>query len=282
MKPRTLTAILMACIAVSALLSCKGKKKTEEEQLAGMRSSLKYKTYKASSQYGLKAMQIAGQDSCQDCERVFHSMLAVHWSLIANKPTLAIAETDILDEKYGDAPKDEFSGIPKLTRSIAMYESGWPGLAKKESEDGLKLYGLDSNALQQLGRDKEALVRLVYMAVLLKLNRPEESRVHALALSRLFDAPYIVPMMDAAGDAKAGRIQEAVQQVKALSKDTSVPLSVRSEMSKLVVDMEKKGGDAHSPFFMPRLVAALLWEEIRKGNDKTIQKLKAPLDKMIQ
>lgn len=96
------------------------QKKTEEEQLADLRSSLKYKTYKASSQCRLKAMQSANQDSCNGCERVFHSMLAIHWSLIANKPTLAMAETGLLDEKFGKVPKDEFSGIPKLTRSIAM------------------------------------------------------------------------------------------------------------------------------------------------------------------
>lgn len=125
-------------------------------------------------------------------------------------------------------------------------------------------------------------MRLVYMAVLLKLDRREESRVHALALSGLFDAPYIVPMMDAERDARAGRVKEAVQQVKTLSKDTSVPLTVRGELNQLVLDIEKKGGNANSPFFMPRLIAAVLWEEIRKGSDKTIQRLKGPMDKMIQ
>jgi hypothetical protein len=75
---------------------------------------------------------------------------------------------------------------------------------------------------------------------------------------------------------------ESVLQLKALSKDSSVPASIRTEIDKITTDIEKKGGDATSPFFMPRLISSLLWEKIRNRTDKTFQKLQSPIEKMMR
>ena len=105
-----------------------------------MRSTFKCKTYKVLSQGSITLLS-EGYNKTVDSsgwkveDSYFRLMLGHYWS-ISSHPAFAFAEADILSEKSGS---ENLTYLASMLNSCTMYQQGWTGLAKEESDKGIAL-----------------------------------------------------------------------------------------------------------------------------------------------
>jgi hypothetical protein len=265
--PALRRALPLAVLA-AALAGCGDK--SETEQLADLRDGLAYTNYRRVSENGMpaaiaayrKGAQWSGQTPPVEFSEAdicaMHVLLA-YGALIADKGTIALAESDIVEA--GDcAPFDRVAA--NSLRSVVFRRQQWPQLAQAESDKAWA-------APKQAGQDKAPAeqvmilhVTLAYLAV--SEQRWDRAQLHIDALAQLLRQPWMSDLPRAGIAFKEGRTGDGLVALKHMSQDPTAPPEVRAELARFIAKIEAKGGDVDSFAFMPRLVAVLTWEAIKQ------------------
>ncbi len=270
---RTLPS-LTAGLALALLLGACAEK-SEAEQLAELRDSLTYSQYRRLSEQGLPGALAAYSAGVRWSEQsrtvppgklpeltdahlcVLHLMLA-YGALSADKTTLALAETDIVEAQQCQAFDDLAAAS---LRSVVYHRLQWAQLAQAESE---RVWAAPRVAGAERGPAEQMIalhLGLGYLAITEK--RWDRAQVHIDALARQFDLPWLSELGQVGGALHEGRPKDALVGLKRLSEDPTVPPELRTELLGFIAQVEAKGGDVDSFAFMPRLFVVLTWDAVR-------------------
>ncbi|RAW00429.1 hypothetical protein [Pseudochryseolinea flava] len=251
------------------LIACGGEK-TEHEQYEDATSGIRYNTYKTASRVTLKtsveAYNLANADSNKIQEPYLHLLLGYGWT-ISGKPTLAFAEADIVEEDK-DA---KLVYLAQSLRSITMYQAGWPGIAKEEAIKAKEKVAKTPNTNVTY---EAAVFYLLMGTVFVKEKDFEQAKFFWAGFATETDIHWPYQLCDAAADLNAGRIQQGLQKVKVISQDPAVPPILRAALAAEISKIEiHAGGDVDSSMFWPKLIAGLIWEELKNSSDATLRKI---------
>lgn len=283
---RRAALIASAVLLTVALAACGNK--SETEQLAELRGGIAYTQYRRLSENGLpgglaayqKGLQWTGEnwasngrtlnneaskspvadlpkgDFSQAELCVVHVLLA-YGALIANKNTLALAESDIVEaQSCGAFDRAAATSL----RAVVFQREQWPGLARLEGE---KAWALPTQAGEDLPPAEHVMVLHAALAYFAASEQEwERAQLHFDALGQLAGQPWFAQLPPAGIAFRQGRTRDGLIALKKLSVDPSAPADVRKELVALIAKVEAKGGDVDSAVFMPRLVATLSWELI--------------------
>lgn len=257
-----------ACLLlIAALAACSDK--SENEQLLELRDSLAYTQYRQLSDHGLpgaigayrKGMEWSGkQPPVEFGEADYCAMhvLLAYGALVADKSTIALAESDIVEAR-GCGAFDRVAA--NSLRSVVFQRLEWPQLAQAESD---KVWA----APQSPGAEQPPVAHVItlhaaltYLAVSEK--RWDRAQVHIDALGQLLKQPWMSDLPRAGLAFQEGRTRDGLVALKRMSRDPSAPEPVRQELARFIAKVEAKGGDVDSFAFMPRLIAVLTWEAVK-------------------
>jgi uncharacterized protein (UPF0147 family) len=73
-------------------------------------------------------------------------------------------------------------------------------------------------------------------------------------------------------------MQQGLQKFKVLSQDPAVPESLRTVLAERITAIEEKGGDVNSSLFWPKLISALVLDELKKSSNTQIVSLVTMLE----
>lgn len=263
---------LVLAALVLALTACGAK--SETEQLADLRDGLTYGSYRRASESGLPAAleayrlgaQLSGKAGVAPPELpelgpadlcIAHLLLA-YGALGADKTTIAVAETDIV-EAQDCAAFDDLAAAS--LRSVAFQRLQWPQLAQAESERVWAAQGEGDFDKSPAGQMLALHLGLGYLAVSEK--RWDRAQIHADALGQMLRAPWLGKIAAAGVAVQEGRTRDALVALKRISEDPAVPASLRKELAGFIAQAEAKGGDVDSFAFMPRLLTVLAWDAVQ-------------------
>lgn len=262
---------LIAGFTISAfILGGCSSQKTEQEQYEEATSGLTYKTYKLASgamvNTSVEFYNKQQPDSAHLQAEYAHLLLGYFWS-VSGKPSMAFAEADITEEDKDN----EVKFLAQSLRSVTMYQQGWHTLAKAESVKA------QENLSQQPNTDVRYEAAIFYL-IMGSLHVQEKDFTQAkffwagFATETGIHWPY--QLCDAAADLQAGNVQQGLQKIKVMSQDPAVPQVLREELAKKIEEIEKHAGTSvDSSLFWPKLIAGLLWEELQKSTDGSMQEL---------
>lgn len=277
-RPALRRACLSATVALLtfALAACGSK--SETEQLAELREGIAYTQYRRLSENGLpgglaayqKGLQWTGENwasknpvadlpkgDFSEADLCVVHVLMAYGALIANKNTIALAESDIVE---GQSCSAFNRAAATSLRAVVFQREQWPGLAKLE---GQKAWALPKQAGEDLPPAEHMLVLHAALAYFAASEQEwERAQVHFDALGHLLGQPWFAQIPPVGIAFKEGRTRDGLSALKKLSVDPSAPAEVRKELVALIAKVEAKGGDVDSAIFMPRLVATLTWEMI--------------------
>ncbi|MBX9402833.1 hypothetical protein K4L06_16100 [Lysobacter sp. BMK333-48F3] len=276
LRPRLIAVAGLAFV----LAACGGK--SETEQLAELRDGLAYTQYRRVSESGLpgalEAYRLGAQWSGKaglaapelppigPADLCIAHVLLAYAALGADKTTLAIAETDIV-EAQDCAPFDDLAAAS--LRSVAFHRQEWPQLAQAESERVWAVPRAPGAEQTPAGQMLTLHLGLGYLAVSEK--RWDRAQIHADALGQMLQAPWLGKIAAVGVAVQEGRVGEALVELKRLSQDPSVPAGVRKELTALIAQAEAKGGDVDSFAFMPRLIATLAWDAAKQHGPTAVR-----------
>ena len=257
-----------------SLLNCGGKK-TERELYEEVRSSFKYKTYKAVSEkltYDLVALPNLPVEANKENEMIMRLLLGYSWG-ITKKDAFAFAESDIVSEK-STISSEKF--LAHSINSIVMYENGWTELAKEESI--LANGAVNQNPEDSSVKLQAAVFHLIMGSLTLKDKNYTAARFHFAGFGQVTGINWPYQIVDAIADIEAGDIQKGLQKIKRISQDPSVPPEIRLILSDAITEVEKNtGGNVDSKLFWPKAIAGILLDQLQKSS---IQEIKDAADKM--
>lgn len=268
MKNKALLLILLLF-----LFSCSADK-TERELYEETTSSFTYKTYKATSSATVApAVTLYNHelpDSVAPIKTEYaHLLLGYLWT-ISKKPAMAFAEADLAQES-----KDEdVRYLAQSLRSIAMYEQGWDTLAHEESLLAKRQLRKPNSGIQY-----EATV-FYMMLGLAKVYEKDfnQSKFYWAGFANETGIHWPYQLTDAIADIQAKRMQQGLQKFKVLSQDPAVPESLRTVLAERITAIEEKGGDVNSSLFWPKLISALVLDELKKSSNTQIVSLVTMLE----
>lgn len=277
-RPALRRAALTATVALLTLALAACGSKSETEQLAELRDGITYTQYRRLSENGLpggltayqKGLHWTGENwasnnptadlpkgDFSEADLCVVHVLVAYSALIANKNTIALAESDIVEaQSCGAFDRAAATSL----RAVVFQREQWPGLAKLEGE---KAWALPTQAGEDLPPAEHVMVLHAALAYFAASEQEwERAQVHFDALGHLLGQPWFAQIPPVGIAFKEGRTRDGLSAIKKLSVDPTAPAEVRKELVALVAKVEAKGGDVDSAIFMPRLVATLTWEMI--------------------
>lgn len=253
---------------VVCLLSCSGKK-TEREQYEELHSGFTFTTYKAASRAAIgpavKLYNTQTPDSIPPIDPEYaHLLLGYFWTISA-KPTAAFAEADIAEE----SADNDVKFLARSLRSIAMYEQGWDSLAREESQAAnLQVQRSSSSNVQY-----EATTFYMLLGILKAYERDfDQSKFYWAGFANQTGIHWPYTLTDAAADLHGGRVQQGLGKLKTASQDPAVPEPIRKALGEKLQGIEAKTGDVNSTFFWPRLISAVVLDELKNSGNPQMQK----------
>lgn len=263
------TLHLFVTCACLCFMSCSSPQ-TEREQYQEAASGIAYSTYKSTSSLvvgtSIKAYNLQHLDSHQLQPVYAHLLLGYFWS-ISSKPTFAFAEAAICEEDSD--PSVRF--LAGSLRSITMYQQGWPVLAKEESL--LAKQHLPKHPATEVAYEA-AVFYLIMGAVHVKENDFAQATFYWAGFGVETGIQWPYKISDAAADLQSGHVQQGLSKIKVITQDPSVPQPLREALAAQITKVESQAGTSvDSSLFWPHLIAALLWEEMKKSSNASLQKL---------
>lgn len=264
-----------AIVLITALSACGAK--SETEQLAELRDGLIYSQYRRASQTGMptaidayrKGAQWTGAGAPPEFTNKDHCtmhVLLAYGALIADKSTISLAESDIVES----AGCDEFNRVAADSlRAVIFRRNEWPQLAKAESDKVWSTPTMPADTSQPIASVMILHVTLAYLAV--SEERWDLAQLHIDALALLLKQPWMSDLPRAGIAFQEGRNGDALIALKHMSEDPTAPPAVRAEVERFIAQIEGKAGLVDSFAFMPKLVAVLTWEAIKQHGPEVIK-----------
>lgn len=279
---RTFIEKLFPAFAMAILLlfaGCGGKK-TERELYEEVRSSFKYKTYKALSS-NVKIEMVTAQGvtfhATPENEMYMRLLLGYSWAVM-KKDAFAFAEADIVAEK-SKRPQEKF--MAHSINAIVMYENGWRELAKEESD--LANGAINKSPGNDTIRFQVAVFHLIMGSLSIKDKNFDAARFHFAGFGQATNIHWPYQLVDAMADIEKGDVQTGLKKIKKMSQDPSVPAELRVALADMIEDVEKNtGGDVDSSLFWPRAISGILIDQLKKSGIKEIEDAASTLDRLKQ
>jgi hypothetical protein len=269
------TASILLILVVTA---CGSTKPSEKEQVAEIRSSFIFKTYKALSQSSISLVvtgynKTADSASYQVDDAYFRLLLGYYWG-ITNHPTFALAEADLLSEK---SDSKNVTYLASMLTSCTMYQQGWTTLAKEESDKGISLAA--TNGDKTMVETETIIFHLLVGTVCVQQENYDAAKFHFAGLGELTGMTFPYKLIDIMIDIKKGDIKSGIEKAKLLSNDATLPESIRTELKSIVASVEKKGGNVTASLFWPKFISSVMVDELKKSSEKGISGLMGLLQK---
>jgi hypothetical protein len=270
---KTLYRRLLPAFLLALCCSACSDEKTQQEQYKDATSGIRFSTYKATSGAAVgPAVSLYNNqktDSLPPVDPAYvHLLLGYGWT-VSGKATLAFAEADLAQEK-GDTTARY---LATSLRAITMYEQGWDSLAHQES------------ARQQLMRKPgtdaayEAAVFYMLMALAKAYDKDfAQSKFFWAGFANETQIHWPYKLTDAIDDLQHNRLQEALIKFKALSQDPAVPPALQQALAEQIALIEAKAGDVNSRLFWPKLISAVVLEQLKKSSNAQV----AAVAKMVE
>jgi len=264
MKKKSVLVLLTVVVGCFGITAC--SKKTETEQLAEMRDTFTYSKYSLLSSKGLslglkgyqKGVELSGKTEMpaitQNEVCVARTLLA-YGALISDKNTIALAESDLIDQENCDV---FMRGAAGSLRGVIFHREKWPTLADQETKKSQAMLANMSNQA-----DAEAQMIALHLALgsnAVMQKDYERAQVHVDGLALLLGTPWLGKLSQASIHLKEGNLTESVRILKRLSEDPSVPDEIRNELVKGIKEIESKTGNVDSPAFMTRVLMRGIWD----------------------
>lgn len=259
------------------LFAC-GKEKTERERYEEVRSSFKYKTYKALSEkltYDMVQVQGVPMRAKEGDELYMRLLLGYNWA-IAKKDAFAFAESDIVNERT-NTPSEKF--LAHSINAITMYENGWLELAKEES--ALANSAVNKSPGNDTIRAQVAIFHLIMGTLSIKDKDFDAARFHFAGFGQVTNIHWPYQLVDALADIQKGDVQTGLKKIKRMSENPAVPAEIRVILANGIAEVEKNtGGDVDSSLFWPRAISGILLEQLKNSGIKELEKAGEQLDKL--
>jgi hypothetical protein len=271
------SAFLKLLFLFALLPGCKNEK-TEHELYEEVRSSFKYKTYKAVSgnlTYDRISVPNMPAQINKENELFMRLLLGYSWA-VTKKDAFAFAEADIVSER-SKSPGEVF--LAHSINAIVMYENGWQGLAKEES--ALANGAVGKSPENDTLKLQVAVFHLIMGSLSIKDKNYDAARFHFAGFGQATDIHWPYQLVDAMADIEKGDLQTGLKKIKRMSEDPSVPPEIRAILVEGIANIEKNtGGNVDSSLFWPKAISGILLEQLKKSSVKEIKGAAETIDKM--
>lgn len=260
-------AVTLPVVFLLYFSACSGEK-TQHEQYEDATSGLTFSAYKTASSTAVgpaaKLYNSQRTDSLPPVDPAYvHLLLGYGWT-VSGKPTLAFAEADLTQEE-GDSTAQY---LARSLRSIAMYEQGWDSLAHSEAEQSKKLLKPNADAAY------EVATFYVMMGIAQAYDKDfAQAKFYFAGFANETGIHWPYKLTDAIDDFQHNRLQEGLMKMKALSQDPDVPPALQQALAEQLTVIEEKAGDVNSSLFWPRLISAVVLEQLKKSSNSEIGKV---------
>jgi hypothetical protein len=277
MKKSFRSSILIALIVIITFSNC-GSKKTEREQYEATTSGVMYSTYKATSKLSvgtaLKAYNLQKPDTLPSLNPTYAHILLGYFFSVSGKSKFAFAEVEIVEEDKDE----EVKFLAQSLRSITMLQEGWPELAKAESVSAKQNLAKTPNTQVPY---EVSIFYLVMGSVLVKEKDFAQAKFYWAGFSTETGINWPYQLCDAVADLQVGRAQQGLQKIKVISQDPAVPEELRLVLKTEIEKIEQHAGaEVDSSLFWPKLIAAVLWDEIKTSSKGSLQQITEMIDEI--
>jgi hypothetical protein len=258
-----------------SLSSC-GSKKTEREQYEATTSGMMYSSYKATSKLSvgtaLKAYNLQKPDTLPNLNPTYAHILLGYFFSVSGKSKFAFAEAEIVEEDKDE----EVKFLAQSLRSITMQQEGWPELAKAESVSAKQ--HLTKTPSTQVSYEI-SIFYLVMGSVMVKQKDFAQAKFYWAGFSTETGINWPYQLCDAVADMQAGHAQQGLQKIKVMSQDPAVPEELRLVLKTEIEKVEQHAGaEVDSSLFWPKLIASVLWDEIKTSSKGSLQQMTEMMD----
>jgi hypothetical protein len=263
-KVKTLCQLVLAFLLAVCWSACSDEK-TQREKYEDATSGIRFSTYKTTSGAAVgPAVSLYNSqktDSLPPLDPAYaHLLLGYGWT-VSGKASLAFAEADLAQDQ-GDSTARY---LATSLRAIAMYEQGWDSLAHEESTR-LQL-------MRKPGTDAEYEAAIFYMLMgLVKAYEKDfaQSKFFWAGFANETQIHWPYKLTDAIDDLQHNRLQEGLIKLKALSQDPAVPPALQQALAEQITLIEAKAGDVNSRLFWPKLISAVVLEQLKKSSNTQV------------
>jgi hypothetical protein len=257
------TILLPALFALN--FSACSDEKTQREQYEDATSGITFRAYKTTSSTAVgPAVTLYNSqktDSLPPIDPTYAHLLVGYGWTVSGKPAMAFAEADLAQEE-GDTTAQY---LARSLRSIAMYEQGWDSLAHEEAEQSKKLLKPDADA------QYEVATFYVLMGLAQAYDKDfAQSKFYFAGFANETGIHWPYKLTDAIDDFQHNRLQEGLVKLKALSQDPAVPPALQRALAEQITVIETQAGDVNSSLFWPRLISAVVLEQLKKSSNSQI------------
>lgn len=267
--------LLIASLTIA--VSCKTKN-TEEEKLKDLKSSLKYKTYKKTSELTVPTIIAASNmssDSVKCTEGNTRLMLGYCWA-VAKKTEFALAETYIIEDKEKD---EQIIMLNYLLRSIALYEAGLNTKAHKEAEKGYAL--VNKNPDNAKVKNTIAIYHLLIGSACIYDKNFKAARFHFAGFGLATEIYWPNKIVDAICDLEDRNPEKALKTLKDLNKDSSTPSEVKEVVTLLITEIEKNS-EKYESLLSGNTISKIIIEELKTSSIKGINSMMSFIEELTE
>jgi hypothetical protein len=256
--------VLLPVLFILCLAACSGEK-TQREQYEDATSGLTFSAYKTTSSTAVgpavKLYNSQKTDSLPPIDPAYvHLLLGYGWT-VSGKHAMAFAEADLAQEE-GDTTARY---LARSLRSIAMYEQGWDSLAHDEAKQAKKQ--LKPNATAEY----EVATFYVIMGLAQAYDKDfAQAKFYFAGFGAETGIHWPYKLTDAIDDFQHNRLQEGLIKLKTLSQDPDVPPALQQALAEQLKIIEDQAGDVNSSLFWPRLISAVVLEQLKKSSNSQI------------
>jgi hypothetical protein len=257
-------AIILPVVFLLYFSAC-SHEKTQRELYEDETSGLTFRAYKTASSTAVgpavKLYNSQRTDSLPPVDPAYvHLLLGYGWT-VSGKPAMAFAEADLTQEE-GDTTAQY---LARSLRSIAMYEQGWDSLAHDEAKESKTLLKPSANASYELA------TFYVIMGIAQAYDKDfAQSKFYWAGFANETGIHWPYKLTDAIDDLQQNRLQSALIKLKTLSQDPDVPPALQTALAEQIKIIEEKAGDVNSKLFWPRLISALVLEQLKKSSNSEL------------
>lgn len=207
------------------------REKTEEEKLADFKSSLNYKAYRLASDK-ITDSSVAIYNKSQPADRhtdarTVHGILSILWFL-QQKEKYCYIEADFLE----NADNDEGRELILSLKTLALYKMGLKQLSREHYTALTELLAIEEGKTSaEIGLEHKLLLSSL-IAVGFMHNDWSMAGWAAESLQVVTGVDYIVPLVGAMAEAKAGNPIKACNEFRKLASNERFAVHLREAMVK--------------------------------------------------
>lgn len=256
---------VLLTLMVASLTACMTSPKSESKSQERMEDGVIYKGYSKLSKEAMKPVvkelnkELAKDNKDQNADYQVHALLSLIW-IASLQPKLAMAEADYAIEHTSD-PRDQYAAM--MLQSIAMYEEGWPHLAKQKSDQARTLS--ESENFKNRYNNATTLVYLVGGVLAFKEGNITYLASEVKHVGKALDRNWITELGEVTDDVKNGLRDNALIKMVKLMQDPTISANARASLQQLYEGLKQASvfGEAFVKGFAQSVLTLVLYVAIQ-------------------